>query len=118
MMYKEQWQSLVALVLGLYVVVSPWLIPYFAPASTLGHVAMWSHFVSGTAVIFVAVLAMSEFRLWEAWVATLLGAWIVMAPWTLGFASARVFTWNSVIAGLILIAISLGPLKSDSARSA
>lgn len=54
---------------------------------------------------------------WQPVMALVLGLYVVVSPWLLGFSPERVFTWNAVIAGLMLVAISLGPL-AGSARSA
>jgi len=116
-MYKERWQSIVALVLGVYVLVSPWLIPYFLQGPVLDASSVWGLYLAGVAVIIVAAFAILSFRLWEAWVQALLGLWIVIAPWVLGFASTRALTWNSVIVGIVLIVISLGSLKTDRMQS-
>jgi len=117
-MYKERWQPIVALVLGAYVVVSPWLIPYLLRGSVLTLGSAWSHYIAGAAIVIVAALAISSFRLWEAWVEALLGLWVIIAPWVLGFTSLHAFTWNSVIVGALLVAISLGSLKTDPMQSA
>lgn len=116
-MYKERWQPIVALALGVYVLVSPWLIPYFRRGPVLDASSVWSLYLAGVAVVIVAAFAILSFRLWEVWVQVLLGLWIVIAPWVLGFASSRALAWNSVIVGIVLIVVSLGSLKTDRMQS-
>ena len=117
-MCKERWQPVIALVLGVYVLGSPWFIPLFLRGSVLDFASAWSHYLAGAAAIIVAALAMLSFRLWKVWVEALIGLWIAIAPWVLGFTSSRIFTWNSVFMGIVLIAISLGSLKAGSMQSA
>ncbi len=41
--------------------------------------------VSGVIIGTVAVVALTKFAEWEEWVTLLLGVWVVVSPWVLGF---------------------------------
>ncbi len=116
-MYKERWQPILALILGAYIIASPWLIPYFLADAKLALEPAWSHYFAGLAIVIVAVFAIMSFGLWTAWLEALLGLWIIIAPWLLGFSSLPFFTWSSVIVGLVLIAISVDSMREELAQS-
>ncbi|MHA3902586.1 SPW repeat protein [Castellaniella sp. WN] len=117
-MYKERWQPILALILGVYIIASPWLIPYFLTDAKLALEPAWGHYFAGMAIVIVAAFAMMSFGLWTVWLEVLLGIWTIIAPWLLGFSSLSVFTWNSVIVGIVLIAISVDSLRTELMQSA
>ncbi len=41
------------------------------------------------------------------YVILVLGIWILVSPWTLGFSSIAIMMWSNVISGTILILISV-----------
>lgn len=116
-MYKERWQPVFALVLGIYIIASPWLMPYFLANPSLAPEPAWSHYLTGMAVVIVAAFAIASFRAWTAWLEAFLGVWLILAPWVLGFSQLPVFTWNSVTVGIVLIVSSLGSLTAELTQS-
>lgn len=57
-------------------------------------------------------------RVGVAWLEALLGIWMIIAPWLLGFSSLPVVTWNSVIVGIALIVISVDSMRTGLMQSA
>ena len=45
--------------------------------------------LTGAAIIVLSIAAMIAFSIWEEWVNTALGLWLVVSPWVLGFAHTR-----------------------------
>ena len=99
------WTLLVAAALGLWLMLSPTLF------GTQGLMADSSHLV-GALVVTFAVIAMGEPARAVRFINIPFGAWILIAPWLLPGAST-VAVWNSVIAGALLVLISIlrGPVK-------
>ena len=93
------WNLLLSAALGL------WLM--FAPAlfGTQGAAADSDHLV-GALIATVAVIVMAEVIRAGRYLNALLGAWIIAAPWLLGGAS-RAAAWNDVIAGTLVVALSI-----------
>lgn len=116
-MYKERWQPILALVLGVYIIATPWLIPYLLKSPALLAGAAWSHYAAGLAIVVAAIFAIMSFEEWTAWLEALLGLWIIIAPWALGFSALSVFTWSSVIVGIALIVSAIGALSSRLMQS-
>ena len=67
------------LVLAIFLFVSPWL---FAFAHGTLRIDTW---VSAAIVAVISLLALIAFRDWEEWIACIVGLWIAVSPWVLGF---------------------------------
>lgn len=49
------------------------------------------------------------------WITLILGVWVFISPWLLGFASIAAGLWSNVVVGLILIIVSIyGLTNSES----
>ena len=68
--------------LGAFVFLSPWLF-----ALTYGPARIESA-ISGAAVMLLSFAALIAFADWEEWAALVMGVWLVISPWILGFPHA------------------------------
>jgi hypothetical protein len=68
---------------GLFLFASPWL---FAYANEKARIDVWA---SGAAIVAVSIAAVVAFSDWEEWLNLLLGIWIFVSPWVLGFTHTR-----------------------------
>jgi hypothetical protein len=97
------------LIAGLWLVISPFVLGFAAT-----RFEFWSTVVSGAVV---AVLSASRslgdgYRYsWPSWVNLLVGAWLIIAPFVLGFAVTAA-TWNSIILGILVMGLSGWSLAS------
>lgn len=98
----QQWQDWVTLVIGGWLFVAPWWL-YGPTAATPVN---WSSWLVGAALVVLAVAAILRFQEWEEWVSGVIGLWLVVSPWILGFADLAPAVWNAVICGLIVIAMA------------
>lgn len=103
----NKWQDWVNFALGLWVIVSPWTIEHvMASPSTPGGVteaAIWNHYVIGLAVVTLAVVAAYAWNAWEEWTNVVLGAWLLISPWVLGYSASTGLMWNAVITGALIV---------------
>lgn len=95
--FGKRWQDWVALVLGLWLLASPWLLGYSALQA-----ASWNAVILGVGIAVFAAAALAKPAAWEEWINLAMGAWLVISPWVLGFSDAAVATWNQVIVGLLV----------------
>lgn len=81
-----------------------------------GRMADSDHLVGSLVVVF-AIMAFSEVARPVRFINVLFGAWLIAAPWLLDGAGSALSTWNGVIGGALLIALSLprGPVKDSYA---
>jgi hypothetical protein len=112
-MDRQRWQDWLLALIGLYVFLSPYIIPYFYPASTASSVVIWSHYLAGSAICVVSVAALSSNQLWEEWVDLALGVWLVVSPWVLSYDHMKVLTWNAVLTGAVVVILSASVLLSS-----
>jgi len=62
---------------------SPWL---FAFAGKVARIDVWA---SGAAIAAVSIAALVAFSDWEEWLNLLLGLWLTVSPWVLGFTHTK-----------------------------
>jgi hypothetical protein len=80
---------------GLFVFVSPWL---FAYADEEARIDLWA---SGAAIAVMSVAAIIAFARWEEWLNLLLGIWLMVSPWALGFAHTRAMHVSIAVGALV-----------------
>ncbi len=92
------------LILAFALVVSPWVLAL--PAGTITYNAV----IAGVVIGLVAIGALVAFAQWEEWVNLILGMWVLVSPFVLGFSSNVNATWTHVVVGLavaVLAAVEL-----------
>lgn len=43
---------------------------------------------------------------WQSWVNTILGIWLILSPFLLGFSDVASATWNNIIIGILLAVVA------------
>lgn len=95
-------QIWIDLVLAVLLFISPWALNY-AGVST----AAWNAWVLGVVVAVLAVLALTQYAQWQAWLTAILGIWVLIAPWVLGFSNVGGALWSHVILGILIALVAL-----------
>lgn len=98
---SNTWEDWTNLVLGLWLVASPWVLQ-FSTASA----ATWNAWISGSIIAVLAAAALYQVQKWEEWTNAVIGIWLVVSPWVLGFSSDPVTTWNAAIIGLLVLCVA------------
>jgi hypothetical protein len=104
----RRWQDMLILVLGLWLVASPWVLGY---ASNSPH-AMNAYIV-GTAVAVLAAFDLYRTYMWAVVANLLMGAWITVSPWVPALTDRGAMMTNSVIVGAAVVVLALWELRSD-----
>ena len=91
------WQDGVNVLLGLWLIVSPWALAFVANST-----ASWNVWIIGTIIAVASAAALVAFHAWEEWVNIALAAWLIISPWIFGFADLQAAMWNQIIVGLIV----------------
>jgi len=92
---RESALDLYNVVLAVILLASPWL---FTMTNTTARIDLWA---TSAAVIAISVAAIVAFARWEEWAILLLGIWLVVSPWILGFAHTRAMHFSIGIGVLI-----------------
>lgn len=109
-MTMRRWVDWVSVLLGGWLIASPWLL-----TTTAGdRHANWSSWSVGAAIVTVAFFAMYKPAVWCGAVGAMLGAWLIASPWMLGFAGASAAATNAVIIGLLVIGYALWAMRIDA----
>ena len=94
-----------ALLTGLYVAASPWIVGFSATASLAT-----SDLIVGIAVAFLAygfATALDRAH-GMTWTLPVLGVWLIVSPWVLrGFEPTAGMIWSNVVAGGLLTVLGL-----------
>ena len=85
---KESILDIYKVVLGAFLFASPWL--FGSTHAVMGENA-WA---SGALVASLSVAALITFAEWEEWGILLLGIWLAVSPWILGFHNATAMKIN------------------------
>jgi hypothetical protein len=98
---------------GLFLFVSPWL---FAYAGEVARIDVWT---SGAAIAAVSIAAMVAFSDWEEWLNLLLGLWLTVSPWVLGFTHTRAMHISIGLGAMVafVAALELWLVKYESQYS-
>lgn len=98
----RQWQDWAELVLGVWLFISPWVLGYSDVGAAAGNA-----YIIGAAIAILAIAELSMPRRWEEWINLVLGVWLIIAPWVLGFSNVSSAVQNSVVVGIIMIVLPL-----------
>ncbi len=111
----NQWKDAGNLVLGIWLVLSPWALAY-----TGEETAALNAYIVGAIIAVAAFAALIAFQKWEEWVNAGLAAWLIVSPFILGFSALTTALWNQIIVGLLVgcLAIWAAVATSDSGVAA
>jgi hypothetical protein len=116
-MSKRRWQDGANLLLGVWLFASPWLIGAMVThAETeryLGSAAAWNAYVLGAGLVAFAALAAYMPRAWQEAVNTLLGVWLVLSPFVLGFEGMPRMALLTVLIGIMATAFAIWAMFND-----
>jgi hypothetical protein len=101
----QHWQDLASLLLGAWLVLSPFALGFTGAA-------LWITIVLGLCVILFAVEGFVIPSYLEEWGEVLLGLALMAAPWTFDYESVLA-TVNSVVSGILVILFAAWELLTD-----
>jgi hypothetical protein len=105
---KWHWQDTINLILGIGFALSPWVVGYM----DLGG-ATASAVVAGLLLAAGALGASLVPKAWEEWSEVLIGGWMVISPWVLGFTGTGAAASTAVIIGVVAIVLAAWRLVTD-----
>ena len=93
------WAPLVAAVLGIWLMCAPAVLDYRGLPADHDHIA-------GPLIATFALVAAFEITRSLRWCNVVIGAWLLIAPWLLGYSEGNT-QWNSVATGAAIVAVSV-----------
>ncbi len=104
----NHWQDPVNAALGAALLLSPWAAGYFGETG-----ATTNAVVVGVALIAASLGAMLMPQAWEEWAEAVLGLWMVLSPWVLGFSHRTEAMFVALVVGMVVVMLSLWTLATD-----
>jgi hypothetical protein len=110
---QYSWQDFVSLYLGAWAFLTPWVIKHPAGADVMA-----SYVIAGFMISFFAITGLLVFHTWPEYVNVVLGAWVLVSPWLLGFARVGSLRGSAVLIGALVIICSGFALKEKRSKQA
>lgn len=101
-MKDARWQDTTVLLLGVWLAISPLL-----GVGVIDDTAAINAYITGVAVLLFALSAITNPDSWQEYSNLILGFWLIVAPFALGFANLLIPTVSQVIVGLLVGGIAL-----------
>jgi hypothetical protein len=102
--YRRQVQTASGLdvLAGVWLLISPFVLAFYSQAATTNNVIL--------GIVIAAIAAIRFFgafdAAWLSWINAVLGLWVLLSPWILGFSQFNVPTGNNIILGVIVIVLA------------
>ncbi len=107
-----RWASGINILAGLWVLISPWLFHYNTDTT-----AMWISVVVGVVIAILAAIRFSgNGPVGLSWINLILGIWVIISPWVIGYSANSSAMWDHIIVGIIIgilaIVSAVGPSRA------
>ena len=104
MVTMSHWSQIPLLVLGLWLIVSPFTLGYRSVLLT------WSDIISGILVIALGAIAFHTGRAWAAWANTFVGLWLAFSPLAFWAPDAAAYANETLVGALVIVFAVLVPM--------
>ena len=112
MKQMKHWQDPVTALLGAWLILSPWALGYQSNLT-----AMANAVIVGLLLVAAALGAIFLPRAWEEWTEGVLGLWLAISPWALGFSTLEMARVNALATGVAVMILALWVLTTDKEYS-
>ncbi len=106
-----RWRSLVTLIVAISVLLSTWLS--FGQINDVSNVAAWLTALAAVCLLVLGILSLAMRKAWLAGLRLLVGGWLVVSPWILGYGAGTIPTLILVVGGVAVIAVAAFDLYRD-----
>jgi SPW repeat len=95
----------VNILLGIWLIVSPWMVHY----SAMGLPAKLNGVIVGAVIAALAVIRLGSWRETArlSWVNLVLALWSIASPWVYGYSANVDAVWSNVIVGVLIAALAI-----------
>jgi SPW repeat-containing protein len=110
---NAKWCDVANLILGVFLFFSPWMFGFDA-----GKVSQ-NAYIAGIIIAALAIAALAAFAVWEEWLNLIVGLWVLVSPWVLGFQGTSNAMTIHVVVGIavaVLAAIELWMMQQIPPR--
>lgn len=100
--FSKHWADSLNFLLGAALFLSPSLVGFndVSPAAA-------NAYAVGLIIAVMALSALFAYEPWEEWVSAVLGVWLIVAPWMLGFTAHGTAMLTHVLIGIGAVALAM-----------
>lgn len=100
---RARWASAGNVLAGLWLIIAPFVLNFEGADN-----AQWNHIIVGLAVLVIAAIRAfdPDEREGMSWVNVILGLWMIVSPYLLGYADVNDAQTNSLITGAIILILA------------
>lgn len=100
---RARWSSAGTVLAGLWLIIAPLVLNF-----TGNNAAQYNHIIVGIAVLVLAAIRAfdPDEREGISWMNVILGLWMIVAPYLLGYANVNSARTNSLIAGAVILILA------------
>jgi SPW repeat len=121
---RAHWHDWLNAVLAVWLFVSPWVLNFggvvdggVGTTAAIAMTAAWNAWVLSVIVFVLAITAARQLGSGPEWLNVLLGAWIFIAPWVLGFVGFPAAAWDHWIVGAAIAIVGFLGLSTTSSTT-
>ena len=107
----KHWQDAANALLGAWLMFSPLALSFQSDLTAVANAVL-----VGIALVATALGAIFVPRAWEEWTETILGLWLAVSPWVLGFQSPAARA-AAVVTGLVILTLALWSLQDQDSTA-
>jgi hypothetical protein len=101
---QVQWASGLNIIAGIWLLISPWVLNFSALEMARNNAVIFGIVVGVLAAIRLFAVPTAS---WLSWVNAILGIWVFIAPWVLGFTGDTVAFWDHLVLGVIFFILGV-----------
>jgi heme/copper-type cytochrome/quinol oxidase subunit 3 len=89
------------LILGVILLASPWIFGFPSGAASQNAVTC------GIVIAAISLAALAAFTVWEEWLNLIVGVWVLVSPWVLGFVGTTAMHVHIVVGVIVAVLAAL-----------
>lgn len=104
----------ILVLVALWLIVSPFILGYAGIEA-----ALWNSVIVGVVIAGIALFrAFSpESPSWLSWISAVLGLWLIIAPFVLGFGGFNLQHWNTTMTGIVVASLAAWSALTPTAEA-
>lgn len=97
-----QWTLWLIALTGIWQIFAPWIWGY-----SWREAAVWSAVITGIVITVGALISAVSMTSWPGWWSIVLGVWLIISPFALGYAFIPRAQANDIVVGVIIVVLGI-----------
>lgn len=104
----KRWQDQVILLLGLWLIASPWVLGYPGESPPASNAV-----IAGILMVAMAAFDLYKTYVWAVVLNLVVGAWVAVSPWFIEVLQDRAMKTSLIVTGVATVVLGLWELRTD-----